>query len=133
MTLYAKWAENPADEVIIEEPVEEEPIIQGPSPVAPNPVHEVVTSDKQSTNIVVNIPASVTPIIDEPSETDVEPDTLEIVTEPKDEEVEPTLDPEENKVSKAGSWCWLWLLLILLLSVYTIYHKLKKRELVEHE
>ena len=133
MTLYAKWAENPADEVSIEEPDAEEPTTQETSPVISNPVHEVVTSDKQSTNIVVNIPASVTPIIDEPSETDVEPDTLEIVTEPKDEEVEPSLDPIENKVSKAGSWCWLWLLLILLIIAYTIYRKLRKCELVDNE
>ena len=133
MALYAKWIENPADEVIIEEPVEEEPIIQGPSPVAPNPVQEVETNNVQSPVIVVNKPIIVTPVVDESSVTEDEPDTSEIITEPKDEEVEPPLDPVENKVSKAGSCCWLWLLLILLLTAYIIYRKLKKRKLVDNE
>jgi len=131
MALYAKWIANPADEVVIEEPIVDEPVIQGPSPVAPNPVQEVETNNVQSPVIVVNKPIIVTPVVDEVTED--EPDTSEIITEPKDEEVEPPLDPIENKVSKAVSWCWLWLLLILLLIVYTIYRKLKKRELVEHE
>jgi hypothetical protein len=133
MALYAKWTENLIDEVIIEEPVAEEPVIQEPSPVAPNPVQEVVLRDNQSPVIIENNPIVVTPVIDEPSETEDEPDTLEIVTEPKDEEVESPLDPVENKVSKAGSWCWLLLLLILLLVAYTIYRKLKKRKLVDNE
>lgn len=133
IALYAKWAENPSDEVIIEEPVAEKPVNQEPSPVAPNPVQDVETNNVQSPVIIVSKPIVVTPVIEESSVTEDEPDTLEIVTEPKDEEVDTQLLPIENKVSKAGSWCWLWLLLILLLSVYTIYHKLKKRELVEHE
>ena len=133
MTLYAKWAENPSDEVIIEEPVAEEPIIQEPSPVAPNPVQEVEANNVQSPVIVVNKPLVVTPVIEESSVTEDEPDTLEIVTEPKDEEAEPPLDPIENKESKGRSWCWLWLLIILLLIAYTTYRKIKKRKLVEDE
>ena len=133
IVLYAKWTENPKNEVIIEEPVAEEPITQEPSPVAPNPVQEVETNNVQSPVIVVNKPLVVSSVIEESSVTEDEPDTLEIVTEPKDEEVDIPLDPVENMVSKAGSWCWLWLLLILLLIAYTIYRKLKKRKLVEHE
>lgn len=133
LALYAKWIENPADEIIIEEPVAEEPIFQEPSPIAPNPVPEVEISNVQSPVIVVNKPLVVTPVIEESLITEDEPDTSEIITEPKDEEVEPPLDPIENKVSKAGSWCWLWLLIILLLIAYTIYRKLKKRELVDNE
>ena len=133
LALYAKWIANPADEVIIEEPVAEEPIFQEPSPVAPNPVKELETNSVLSPVIVVNKPLVVTPIIEELSETDDEPDTLEIVTEPKDEEVDTPLYPKENEVSKAGSWCWLWLLLILLVIAYTIYRRLKKRKLVDNE
>lgn len=133
IVLYAKWSENPADEVVIEEPTIQEPTIQEPSPVAPNPVQEVETNNVQSPVIVVNKPVVVTPVIEESSETDDVSSASEIITEPKDEEIDTPLDPVENKVSKAGSWCWLWLLIILLLIVYTIYRKLKKRELVEHE
>lgn len=133
LALYAKWIENPADEIIIEEPVAEEPIFQEPSPVAPNPVKELETNSVLSPVIVVNKPLVVSPVIEESSVTVDEPDTLEIVTEPKDEEVDTPLYPKENEVSKAGSWCWLWLLLILLVIAYTIYRKLKKRKLVEHE
>ena len=133
MALYAKWIENPADEVIIEEPVAEEPIIQEPSPVAPNPVQEVEAYNVQSPVIIVSKPIVVSPVIEESSVTEDESDTSEIVSEPIDEEIDTLLDPVENKVSNGRSWCWLWLLLILLLIVYTIYHKLKKRELVEHE
>lgn len=131
--LYAKWIANPADEVIIEEPVAEKPVNQEPSPVAPNPVQDVETNNVQSPVIIVSKPIVVTPVIEESSVTEDEHDTLEIVTEPKDEEVEPPLYPVANKVSKAGSWCWLWLLIILLLIAYTIYRKLKKRKLVEDE
>ena len=133
MALYAKWTANPTDEVVVEEPVAEEPVNQEPSPVAPNPVQEVETNIVQSPVIVVSKPLVVTPVIEEPSETEDEPDTLEIVTEPKDEEIDTPLDPIENKASKTGSWCWLWLLLILLLIAYTIYRKLKKRKLVDNE
>ena len=133
MALYAQWIKNPADEVSIEEPVAEEPVNQEPSPVAPNPVQEVEANIVQSPVIVVSKPLVVTPVIEELSETEDEPDTLEIVTEPKDEEIDTPLDPIENKASKTGSWCWLWLLLILLLIAYTIYRKLKKRELVDNE
>ena len=133
MALYAKWIENPADEVIIEEPVAEEPTNQEPSPVALNPVQEVEANNVQSPVIVVNKPLVVTPVIEESSVTEDEPDALEIVTEPKDEEVETPLDPIENKESKGRSWCWLWLLIILLLIAYTIYRRLKKRKLVDNE
>ncbi len=133
MALYAKWIENPADEIIIEEPVAEEPIFQEPSPVASNPVQEVEANNVQSPVIIVSKPIVVSPVIEESSVTEDELDTNEIIAEPKDEEVEPSLEPVENKVSKAGSWCWLWLLLILLLIAYTIYRKLKKRKLVDNE
>jgi uncharacterized repeat protein (TIGR02543 family) len=133
IVLYAKWTENPKIEVIIEEPVEEEPIIQEPSPVAPNPVQEVEANNVQSPVIVVSKPLVVTPVIEGSSETDDESNTSEIVAKPKDEEVSSPIRTIENKVSKAGSWCWLWLLLILLVIAYTIYRKLKKRKLVEHE
>lgn len=133
MDLYAKWIANPADEVAIEEPVAEEPVNQEPSPAAPNPVQEVETNSVQSPVIVVNKPLVVTPVIEESSVTEDEPDTSEIVTEPKDEEIEPPLDPIENKESKGSSWCWLWLLIILLLIAYTIYRRLKKRKLVDNE
>ena len=133
MVLYAKWIANPADEVIIEEPVAEKPVNQEPSPVAPNPVQDVKTNNVQSPVIIVSKTIVVTPVIEESSVTEDEPDTLEIVTEPKDEEVDTPLLPIENKVSKDGSWCWLWLLIILLLIAYTTYRKLKKRKLVDIE
>lgn len=133
MALYAKWTANLTDEVVVEEPVTEEPVNQEPSPVAPNPVQEVEANIVQSPVIVVSKPLVVTPVIEEPSETEDESSTSEIVAEPKDEEVVPSLEPVENKVSKAGSWCWLWLLLILMLIAFAIYRKLKKRELVQHE
>ena len=133
IVLYAKWIANPADEVIIEEPVAEKPVNQEPSPVAPKPVQDVETNNVQSPVIIVSKPIVVTPVIEESSVTEDEPDTLEIVTEPKDEEVDTPLLPIENKVSKYGSWCWLWLLLILLLIAYIIYRKLKKRKLVDNE
>ena len=133
MALYAKWTANPTDEVIIEEPIVDEPVIQEPSSVASNLIQEVEANIVQSTVNVVNKPLVVTPVIEKSSETEDDSDTSEIVSEPIDEEVEPPLLPVENKVSKAGSWCWLWLLLILLVIAYTIYRKLKKRKLVEHE
>ena len=133
MALYVKWIANPTDEVIIEEPVVQEPTNQEPSPEAPIPVQEVEANNVQSPVIVVNKPLVVTPVIEESSETEDESSTSEIVTEPKDEEIDKPLDPVENMVSKAGSWCWLWLLLILLLIAYIIYRKLKKRKLVDNK
>ena len=132
MALYVKWIENPADDVVIEEPSVQEPSKQEPSSVAPNLVQEVVLSDKLSSVIIVNKPVVVAPVIEESAETD-ESDTSEIVTESKDEEVSSPIRPIVDKASKVGSWCWLWLLLIILLIAYTIYRKLKKRKLVEHE